>query len=197
MEWVELDEGYGPVGPWKRLEVNIYDDQSLVPVDALNLRLEEEGMERVRLKIATRSHPRAAPQAISQVFEVGGWKWEFEAKPLVSFLTIRPGRDYTGADGKKVEGETERLIGLPGIAFAGWYNPDNPSVSGIHLTAIGNVLEALSTDNAIAVTLGIALSAYKDRLLFGFGWDIYDSRPRAKRKGTQDYIMTIKYSGLF
>ena len=198
VEWVELDEGYGPVGSWKRLEVNIYDDdQSLVPVDALNLRLEEEGMERVRLKITTRSHPGGAPQAISQVFEVGGWKWEFEAKPLVSFLTIRPGRDYTGADGKKVEGETERLIGLPGIAFAGWHNPDNPSVSGIHLTAIGNVLEALSTDNAIAVTLGIALSAYKDRLLFGFGWDIYDSRPRAKRKGTQDYIMTIKYSGLF
>ena len=96
-----------------------------------------------------------------------------------------------------MEGETERLIGLPGIAFAGWHNPDNPSLSGVHLTAIGNVLEALSTDNAIAVTLGIALSAYKDRLLFGFGWDIYDSRPRAKQQGTQDYIMTIKYSGLF
>ena len=198
VEWVELDEGYGPVGPSKRLEVNIYDDdQGLVPVDALNLRLEEAGMKRVRLKITTRSHPGGAPQAISQVFEVGGWKWEFEAKPLVSFLTIRPGRDYTGADGSKVEGETERLIGLPGIAFAGWHNPDNASLSGIHLTAIGNVLEALSTDNAIAVTLGIALSAYKDRLLFGFGWDIYDSRPRAKRMGTQDYIMTIKYSGLF
>ncbi len=198
VEWVELDEGYGPVGPSKRLEVNIYDDdQSLVPAEALNLRLEEAGMKQVRLKITTRSHPGAAPQAISQVFEVGGWKWEFEAKPLVSFLTIRPGRDYTGRDGKKVEGETERLIGLPGIAFAGWHNPDNPSVSGIHLTAIGNVLEALSTDNAIAVSLGIALSAYKDRLLFGFGWDIYDSRPLVKRKGTQDYIMTIKYSGLF
>ena len=198
VEWVELDEGYGQVGPSKRLEVNIYDDdQSLVPVDALNLRLEENGVKRVRLKITTRSHPGGAPQAISQIFEVGGWKWEFEAKPLVSFLTIRPGRDYTGADGNKVEGETERLIGLPGIAFAGWHNPDNASLSGIHLTAIGNVLEALSTDNAIAVTLGIALSAYKDRLLFGFGWDIYDSRPRAKRMGTQDYIMTIKYSGLF
>ena len=198
VEWVELDEGYGPVGPAKRLEVNIYDDdQRLVPVDALNLRLEDGGMKRVRLKITTRSHPGAAPQGISQVFEVGGWKWEFEAKPLVSFLTIRPGRDYTGPDGNKVEGETERLIGLPGIAFAGWHNPDNASVSGIHLTAIGNVLEALSTDNAIAVTLGIALSAYKDRLLFGFGWDIYDSRPLEKRKGTQDYIMTIKYSGLF
>lgn len=198
VEWVELDEGYGPVGPSKRLEVNIYDDDlNLVPADALNLRLEEAGMKRVRLKITTRSHPGAAPQGISQVFEVGGWKWEFEAKPLVSFLTIRPGRDYTDADGNKVEGETQRLIGLPGIAFAGWHNPDNASVSGIHLTAIGNVLEALSTDNAIAVTLGIALSAYKDRLLFGFGWDIYDSRPAVKQKGTQDYIMTIKYSGLF
>ena len=92
VEWVELDEGYGPEGPWKRLEVNIYDDdQSLVPVDALNLRLEEAGMKRVRLRVTTRSHPGASPQAIAQVFEVGGWKWEFEAKPLVSFLTIRPG----------------------------------------------------------------------------------------------------------
>ena len=198
VEWVELDEGYGPVGSTKRLEVSIYDDdQDLVPVDALNLRLEEAGMERVRLKVTTHSHPGAAPQTISQVFEVGGWKWEFEAKPLVSFLTIRPGRDYTGPDGSRIEGEAERLIGLPGIAFAGWHNPDNPSLSGVHLTAIGNVLEALSTDNAIAVTLGIALSAYKDRLLFGFGWDIYDSRTRAKQQGTQDYIMTIKYSGLF
>ena len=198
VEWVELDEEYGPVGSTKRLEFSIYDDdQDLVPVDALNLRLEEAGLERVRLKVTTHSHPGAAPQTISQVFEVGGWKWEFEAKPLVSFLTIRPGRDYTGPDGSRMEGETERLIGLPGIAFAGWHNPDNPSLSGVHLTAIGNVLEALSTDNAIAVSLGIALSAYKDRLLFGFGWDIYDSRPRAKQQGTQDYIMTIKYSGLF
>ena len=61
VEWVELDEGYGPVGPSKRLEVNLYDDdQGLVPVDALNLRLEEAGMKRVRLKITTRSYPGAA-----------------------------------------------------------------------------------------------------------------------------------------
>ncbi|HCV24273.1 MAG TPA: hypothetical protein DGN59_12515, partial [Candidatus Latescibacteria bacterium] len=145
----------------------------------------------------TRSYPDAPPQTISQIFEAGGWKFEFEAKPLVSFLTIRPGRDYTNKDGNRVKGETERLIGLPGIAFAGWHNAENPSISGAHLTATGNVLEALSTTNAIAVSLGVAVSLYKDRLLFGFGYDIYDSRPRAKRKGTQDYIFTFKYSALF
>ena len=198
VEWVALDEAYGPVGGPNQLVVNIYDDdQRSVPVDALNLRMEENGLKRIRLKITTYSYPGAAPQTISQVFEVGGWKWEFEAKPLVSFLTIRPGRNYTDSDGNIIEGKTERLIGLPGIAFAGWHNPDNPSVSGLHLTATGNVLEALSTDNAIAVSLGLAVSAYKDRLLFGFGWDIYDSRPKPKRKGTEDYIITFKYSGLF
>ena len=134
---------------------------------------------------------------MSQIFEVGGWIWEFEAKPLVSFLTVRPSRDYKDADGNTVKGKTERLIGLPGIAFAGWHNTESTSLSGVHLTATGNVLEALSTDNAIAVSMGIALSLYKDRFLLGFGWDIYDSRPLARRKGTQDYIMTIKYSGLF
>ena len=86
---------------------------------------------------------------------------------------------------------------MPGIAFAGWHNTENPFVSGVHFTAIGNVLEALSTQNAIAVSLGVAVSLYKDRFLFGFGYDIYDSRPKAKRKGTQDHIMTFKYSGLF
>ena len=198
VEWVALDEAYGPIGGPNQLVVNIYDDdQRSVPVDALNLRMEENGLKRIRLKITTYSYPGAAPQTISQVFEVGGWKWEFEAKPLVSFLTIRPGRNYTDSDGNIIEGKTERLIGLPGIAFAGWHNPDNPSVSGLHLTATGNVLEALSTDNAIAVSLGLAVSAYKDRLLFGFGWDIYDSRPKPKRKGTEDYIITFKYSGLF
>ena len=65
------------------------------------------------------------------------------------------------------------------------------------MTAIGNVLEALSTQNSIAVSVGLAVSLYKDRFLFGFGWDVYDSRPRARRKGTQDYIMTFKYSALF
>ena len=40
----------------------------------------------------------------------------------------------------------------------------------VHLTAIGNILEALSTDNAIAVSLGLAVSLYKNRFLFGFGW---------------------------
>lgn len=116
---------------------------------------------------------------------------------LVSFLTIRPGRDVTDRNGNRLRGRTERLIGLPGIAFAGWHNSEHPAVSGVHLTAIGNVLEALSTDNSIAVSLGLALSLYKDRFLFGFGWDIYDSRPQAKRRSTQDYILTFKYSGLF
>jgi len=55
----------------------------------------------------------------------------------------------------------------------------------------------LSTENSIAVSVGLAVSLYKDRFLFGFGWDVYDSRPRAKSKGTQDYIMTFKYSALF
>ena len=198
IDWVELDAGYGPVGAAKQLKVHIYDDDKrLIPVDELNLRLEDDGLKRVRLKVTTRSHPGAPPQTISQVFEAGGWKWEFEAKPLVSFLTIRPGRDYTDGDGNVVQGETERLIGLPGLAFAGWHNSESPSVSGVHLTAIGNVLEALSTDNAIAVSLGLAVSLYKDRFLFGFGWDIYDSRPEAKERATQDYIMTMKYSGLF
>ena len=112
-------------------------------------------------------------------------------------MTIRPGRNYTDADGNAVPGQTERLIGLPGLAFAGWHNVDSPSISGIHFTAIGNVLEALSTGNSLAISLGVAVSFYKDQFLFGFGWDIYDSRPRAKKKGSQDYIMTFKYSGLF
>ena len=100
-------------------------------------------------------------------------------------------------EGNKVKGEAERLIGLPGIAFVGWHNSEHPAVSGVHLTAIGNVLEALSTGNSIAVSLGLAVSMHKDRFLFGFGWDIYDSRSATKRKGSQDYIMTFKYSGLF
>ena len=161
------------------------------------MQLSEENNRRVRLRITTHSYPGAPPQSVSQLLEAGGWKWEFEAKPLVSFLTIRPGRDYTDADGNAIPGQTERLIGLPGLAFAGWHNVDSPSISGIHFTAIGNVLEALSTGNSLAISLGVAISFYKDQFLFGFGWDIYDSRPQAKKKGSQDYIMTFKYSGLF
>ena len=198
IEWVQLDDNYDPRGGSTQTEMQIYgDSEGSVLAESLNLRLKENGTKRVRLRVTTRSYPDAPPQTISQVFEAGGWKWEFEAKPLISFLTVRPGRTYTDANGNRVEGETERLIGLPGIAFAGWHNSENPSVSGVHFTAIGNVLEALSTENAIAVSLGVAVSLYKDRFLIGFGYDIYDSRPRAKRKGTQDYIMTFKYSGLF
>ena len=120
-----------------------------------------------------------------------------KTKPLISFLTIRPGRDYTATDGTVIKGKTERLIGLPGLAFAGWHNVDNPSISGVHFTAIGNVLEALSTENSLAISMGLAVSFYKDQFLFGFGWDVYDNRSKAKRKGSQDYIMTFKYSGLF
>lgn len=198
IEWVQLDENYDPKGASKQATVQIYEDsEGSVLAEDLNLRLKESGIKRVRLKLTTHSYPGAPPQSISQILEAGGWKWEFEAKPLVSFLTIRPGRDWTNSEGEKVKGEAERLIGLPGIAFVGYHNAEHPAVSGVHLTAIGNVLEALSTGNSIAVSLGLAVSMYKDRFLFGFGWDIYDSRAKAKRKGSQDYIMTFKYSGLF
>ena len=198
VEWTRLDENYAPKGSAKKKKVTIYESSGgRVLAEDLNLQLAEEDNRRVRLKITTHSYPGAPPQSVSQLLEAGGWRWEFEAKPLVSFLTIRPGRDYTDADGNAVKGQTERLIGLPGLAFAGWHNVDSPSISGIHFTAIGNVLEALSTGNSLAISLGVAISFYKDQFLFGFGWDIYDSRPKAKKKGSQDYIMTFKYSGLF
>ena len=198
VEWTRLDENYSPKGSMQKKKVTIYESSGgRVLAEDLNLQLSEEDNRRVRLKITTHSYPGAPPQSVSQLLEAGGWKWEFEAKPLVSFLTIRPGRNYTDADGNAVPGQTERLIGLPGLAFAGWHNVDNPSISGIHFTAIGNVLEALSTGNSLAISLGVAISFYKDQFLFGFGWDIYDSRPQAKKKGSQDYIMTFKYSGLF
>lgn len=198
VEWVQLDGNYDPKGGAKQTKVQIYDDsEGSVLAEDLNLRLSDDGIKRVRLRLTTRSYPDAPPQSISQIIEAGGWKWEFEARPLVSFLTIRPGRDWTDKDGKEQKGETERLIGLPGLAFAGWHNAEHPAVSGVHLTATGNVLEALSTGNSIAVSLGVAVSLYKDKFLLGFGWDIYDSRPTAKRRGSQDYIFTFKYSGLF
>ncbi len=198
VEWTRLDENYAPKGSIQKKKVTIYESSGgRVLAEDLNLQLSEEDNRRVRLKITTHSYPGAPPQSVSQLLEAGGWKWEFEAKPLVSFLTIRPGRNYTDVDGNAVPGQTERLIGLPGLAFAGWHNVDNPLISGIHFTAIGNVLEALSTGNSLAISLGVAVSFYKDQFLFGFGWDIYDSRPRAKKKGSQDYIMTFKYSGLF
>ena len=198
VEWTTLDENYDPKGASQQTSVKIYESsEGRVLAEDINLRLLEKSNRRVRLKVTTRSYPGAPPQSISQILQAGGWKWEFEAKPLLSFLTIRPGRNYEDADGNRVKGKTERLIGLPGIAFAGWHNVDNSSISGIHFTAIGNVLEALSTENSLAVSLGLAVSFYKDQFLFGFGWDVYDTRPKAKRKGSQDYIMTFKYSGLF
>ena len=198
IEWTTLDENHDPKGGAKQTAVKIYESSDKrVLAEDINLRLLEKSNRRVRLKVTTRSYPGAPPQSISQILQAGGWKWEFEAKPLLSFLTIRPGRDYEDVDGNRVKGKTERLIGLPGIAFAGWHNVDNPSISGIHFTAIGNVLEALSTENSLAVSLGLAVSFYKDQFLFGFGWDVYDTRPKTKRKGSQDYIMTFKYSGLF
>ena len=200
VEWTRLDENYAPKSKnsTQKQKVTIYESSGgRVLAEDLNLQLSEEDNRRVRLKITTQSYPGAPPQSVAQILEAGGWKWEFEAKPLVSFLTIRPGRNYTDAAGNAVLGQTERLIGLPGLAFAGWHNVDNPLISGIHFTAIGNVLEALSTGNSLAISLGVAISFYKDQFLFGFGWDIYDSRPRVKKKGSQDYIMTFKYSGLF
>ena len=153
VEWVKLDHNYDPKGSVRRTELRIYESsRGNLELEELKLRLQESSNQRVRLQVTSRSHPGATPRSISQIFEVGGWKWEFEAKPLVSFLTIRPGRDYRNADGKIVKGKTERLIGLPGLAFAGWHNSENPSISGIHFTAIGNILEALSTDNSIAIS---------------------------------------------
>lgn len=198
IEWTKLDQNYDPKGTTQQKKVKIYESSGgRVLAEDLNLRLLEKDNRRVRLKITTHGYPGAPPQSISQVFEAGGWKWEFEAKPLISFLTIRPGRNYTNTDGTTIKGKTERLIGLPGLAFAGWHNVDNPSISGVHFTAIGNVLEALSTENSLAISMGLAVSFYKDQFLFGFGWDVYDNRRAAKNKGSQDYIMTFKYSGLF
>ena len=198
ISWIQLDDKYDDQGGAKQLKVQIHDSgEGRVLAEKFNLRLLEKSNKRVRLTISTRNHPGAPEQKISQIFEAGGWKWEFEAKPLVSFLSVRPGRAYKAAEGNIVKGKTERLIGLPGFAFFGWHNSENPSISGIHLTATGNMLEALSTENSIAVSLGVAVSMYKDRFMFGVGWDVYDHRPKAARKGTQDYIMTFKYWGLF
>ncbi len=196
IEWFELDERYDPKGGSKQISVDLFDDDDhIVLVEDFNLRLKEKGPKRVRLRLSTISYPGAPPQSISQIFEAGGWKWDFEAKPLAS-LSIRPGRTYTDRDGNTVKGETERLI-LPGLAFAGWHNYENPLISGIHFTAIGDVLQAISTEKSIVISLGVALSIYKDRVLFGLAWDIYDRRPRAKRNGSKDFVLTFKYAGLF
>jgi hypothetical protein len=197
IEWTKLDANYDEQGAPTNLELQISDaGESHVLAEQLNLRLLEGENQRVRLRISTRNHPEAATYGITQIFEAGGWKWEFEAKPLVSFFSIRPARDYVDDDGVTVQGNTERLIGLPGIAFFGFHNAQSNGISGIHLTAIGNVLEALSTENSIAVSVGIALSFYKDRFMFGVGRDVYDHRSRSKRNGTEDYLMTFKYWGL-
>ncbi|MGB1719902.1 MAG: choice-of-anchor D domain-containing protein, partial [Candidatus Latescibacterota bacterium] len=130
VEWTTLDENYDPKGASQQTSVKIYESsEGRVLAEDINLRMLEKSNRRVRLKVTTRSYPGAPPQSISQILQAGGWKWEFEAKPLVSFLTIRPGRNYEDADGNRVKGKTERLIGLPGIAFAGWHNVDNPSIS--------------------------------------------------------------------
>ena len=198
IEWTQLDRNYDEQGGPQKFEVQIQDaGEDRVLAEKLNLRVLEESNKRVRLKISTQNHPGAPIYSISQIFEAGGWKWEFEAKPLVSFLSIRPGRSYRDQEGNLVEGRTERLIGLPGFAFFGWHNTENPSISGVHLTATGNVLEALSTENSIAVSLGLSVSLYKDRFMFGLGWDVYDHRSKERRKSTTDYIMTFKYWGLF
>jgi len=196
IEWLELDQRYDPKGGSKQVTVDLFDDEDhLVLAEDFNLRLEEKGPKRVRLRLSTTSYPGAPPQSISQIFEAGGWKWDFEAKPLVS-LTIRPGRSYKDKDGHIVKGNTERLI-LPGLAFAGWHNSENPLISGIHFTVIGDVLQALSTEKSIAVSLGTALSLYKDRVLFGLAWDIYDRRPKTQRQGSKDFVLTFKLAGLF
>ncbi len=197
IEWTRLDANFDPEGGPNKLETVIQDaGESRVLLENLNLRLRESDNRRVRLKISTQNHPEAPVYGLSQIFAAGGWKWEFEAKPMVSFFSVRPGRDHVDEEGNLVEGSTERLIGLPAFAFFGFHNSESPGLSGIHLTAIGNVLEALSTENSIAVSLGVAVSFYKDRFMFGIGRDVYDNRPRAKRASTSNYIMTFKYWGL-
>lgn len=197
IEWTRLDANYDEEGSTNKVKVEIQDaGETHVLAEKLNLRLLEDDNQRVRLKISTQNHPGAPLYSISQIFAAGGWKWEFEAKTMVSFFSIRPSREYTDSEGNPVEGQTERLIGLPAIAFFGFHNSEGNGISGIHLTAIGNLLEALSTENSIAVSMGVAVSLYKDRFMFGVGRDVYDHRPRAKRKGTSDYIMTFKYWGL-
>ncbi|MEW6751049.1 MAG: choice-of-anchor D domain-containing protein [Candidatus Latescibacterota bacterium] len=197
IEWIALDDKYDEQGAPTKLELQIQDaGEERILAEKLNLRLLEKERKRVRLKVSTQNHASAPLYSISQVFEAGGWKWEFEAKPLVSFFSVRPARDWVDDQGVRRLGRTERLIGLPGIAFFGFHNSGNATVSGVHLTAIGNVLEALSTENSIAVSLGVALSFYRDRFMFGVGRDVYDHRPADKRRGTEDYIMTFKYWGL-
>ena len=198
ISWRSLDENYDETGGSKNTKLKIHDSgEDRFLAEKFNLRLTEKDNRRVRISIATRNYPGAPEQKISQVLQAGGWKWEFEAKPLVSFLSVRPSRDYKDENGNTIKGKTERLIGLPGFAFFGYHNSENPSISGVHLTATGNVLEALSTSNSLAISLGVAVSMYKDRFMFGLGYDVYDHRPKAVRKGTQDYIMTFKYWGLF
>ncbi|MFA6107212.1 MAG: choice-of-anchor D domain-containing protein [Candidatus Latescibacterota bacterium] len=198
VEWIQLDNNYDEQGGPQKTEVQILDaGEERVLAEKLSLRLVEAGTRRVRLKVSTQNYPGAPAYGITQILEAGGWKWEFEAKPLVSFLSIRPSRTYVDDKGDTVKGDTERLVGLPGFAFFGYHNAENPSISGVHLTATGNVLEALSTENSIAVSLGVSLSFYKDRFMFGVGWDVYDHRPKARRRGTADYITTFKYWGLF
>ncbi len=201
VEWTQLDAKYDEQGSPQKTEVEVLEaGEERVLADRLNLRLTEAVTRRVRLRVTTQNYPGAPTYGVSQLLEAGGWKWEFEAKPLVSVLSIRPSRRYhtsVGGRDTTLQGETERLVGLPGFAFFGYHNSENPSVSGIHLTATGNVLEALSTENSIAVSLGFSLSLYKDRFMFGLGWDVYDHRPRARRRGTADYITTFKYWGLF
>ncbi len=197
VEWVKLDQNLDPQGGPTTHELQIDDTgESRVLLEQLNLRLLEQDNRRVRLRVSTQDHANAPVYSVSQIFEAGGWKWEFEAKPLVSFLSVRPSRSYTDRNGSRVRGRTERLIGLPALAFFGFHNSDSDGLSGVHITAIGNVLEALSTENSIAVSMGLALSFYKDRFMLGVGWDVYDHRVRDQRLGTKDFIMTFKYWGL-
>jgi len=185
VEWMALDEEYYPVGRTSTHSVLI--DRSSgewISAPGLNLRMREKKNRRVKLAVWTKSHPEALPQRAEQILEVGGWKWEFEAKPLVSLVSIRPGRGG---------GRSERLIGLPGIAFAGWHNRESRGVSGIHFTAIGDLLQALGQDVSLAISLGTAISFYKDKLLIGIAGDVYDRRQNKDQ--TQDYVITIKYAG--
>ena len=199
VEWVQLDENYDPKGGARQARAQIHpDSEDSVGVEDLNLRLSDTGTRR-GAPAADHAKPPGRPGAVD--FPDPGVR-RLEVDPRGQAPRLLP-RHPPGAGPHRRRrqpregGDGAGSSACQGSPSAGWHNDEHPAVSGVHLTAIGNVLEALSTDNSIAVSLGLAFSLYKDRFLFGFAWDIYDSRPRARREGTRDYILTFKYSGLF
>ncbi len=48
-------------------------------------------------------------------------------------------------------------------------------------------------DGSLAISVGVALSFYRDELLIGIAGHVYDRR--LDKDQTQDYVITIKYAG--